>query len=81
MLYADATVVVPMDFLCVALTAAAGWLICSERLGIFTLVGAVPMLAGNFLNLKAAEPDADAHGNLSRTSRGQGREPPPRFGQ
>src|SRR6201985_975845 len=37
MLYADATVVMPMDFLRVPLTALAGWLIYSERLGIFTV--------------------------------------------
>ena len=36
MLYADATVVLPMDFLRVPLTATAGWLIYSERLDAFT---------------------------------------------
>jgi drug/metabolite transporter (DMT)-like permease len=36
MLYADATVVLPMDFLRVPLTATAGWLIYSERLDVFT---------------------------------------------
>lgn len=52
MLYADATVVVPMDFLRVPLTALAGWLIYSERLDIFTVLGAALILAGNLLNLK-----------------------------
>jgi drug/metabolite transporter (DMT)-like permease len=56
MLYADATVVLPMDFLRVPLTAAAGWLIYSERLDAFTLVGAALILAGNLLNLKASAP-------------------------
>jgi uncharacterized membrane protein len=39
MLHADATVVLPMDFLRVPLTAMAGWLIYSERLDIFTVLG------------------------------------------
>jgi drug/metabolite transporter (DMT)-like permease len=56
MLYADATVVLPMDFLRVPLTAAAGWLIYSERLDAFTLLGAALILAGNLLNLKASSP-------------------------
>jgi len=54
MLYADATVVIPMDFLRVPLSAAAGWLIYSERLDIFTVLGASLILAGNLLNLKTA---------------------------
>ena len=52
MLYADATVVLPMDFLRVPLTAIAGWLIYSERLDVFTVLGAALILAGNLLNLK-----------------------------
>jgi drug/metabolite transporter (DMT)-like permease len=54
MLYADATVVIPMDFLRVPLTAMAGWLIYSERLDAFTVLGAALILTGNLLNLKAA---------------------------
>ena len=56
MLYADATVVLPMDFLRVPLAAAAGWLIYSERLDMFTLLGAALILTGNLLNLRAADP-------------------------
>ena len=56
MQYADATIVVPMDFLRVPLTAAAGWLIYSERLDTFTVLGAVLILTGNLLNLKPARP-------------------------
>jgi drug/metabolite transporter (DMT)-like permease len=56
MRYADATVVVPMDFLRVPLTAIAGWLIYSERLDLLTVFGAVLILTGNLLNLKASEP-------------------------
>jgi drug/metabolite transporter (DMT)-like permease len=56
MLHADATVVLPMDFLRVPLTATAGWLIYSERLDLFTVLGAVLILTGNLLNLKAPDP-------------------------
>jgi drug/metabolite transporter (DMT)-like permease len=56
MLYADATVVLPMDFLRVPLTATAGWLIYSERLDMFTVLGAALILTGNLLNLRAADP-------------------------
>jgi drug/metabolite transporter (DMT)-like permease len=54
MLHADATVVLPMDFLRVPLTATAGWLIYSERLDMFTLLGAALILSGNLLNLRSA---------------------------
>ena len=56
MLYADATVVLPMDFLRVPLTATAGWLIYSERLDMFTVLGAALILTGNLLNLRATYP-------------------------
>jgi drug/metabolite transporter (DMT)-like permease len=56
MLYADATIVVPMDFLRVPLTATAGWLIYSERLDLLTLVGAALILFGNLLNLRPVSP-------------------------
>jgi drug/metabolite transporter (DMT)-like permease len=56
MLHAEATVVLPMDFLRVPLTAMAGWLIYSERLDIFTVLGAALILTGNLLNLRAADP-------------------------
>lgn len=54
MLHADATIVVPMDFLRVPLAALAGWLIYGERLDIFTILGAALILSGNLLNLKGA---------------------------
>ena len=56
MLHADATVVIPMDFLRVPLTATAGWLIYSERLDLFTVLGAALILTGNLLNLKPNSP-------------------------
>jgi len=51
MQHADATVVVPMDFLRVPLTALVGWLIYSEGLDLFTVLGVGLILTGNLLNL------------------------------
>ncbi len=56
MLHADATIVLPMDFLRVPLTATVGWLLYSERLDLFTVLGAVLILTGNLLNLKPPTP-------------------------
>jgi drug/metabolite transporter (DMT)-like permease len=58
MRYADATIVIPMDFLRVPLTATAGWLLYSERLDAWTVLGAALILFGNLLNLKPATPVA-----------------------
>lgn len=49
--HADTTVVVPMDFLRVPLTALVGWLAYSERLDLFTALGVMLILTGNLLNL------------------------------
>ena len=65
MLHADATVVMPMDFLRVPLTATAGWLIYSERLDLFTVLGAALILTGNLLNLKAGPSGSRAGRNLN----------------
>ncbi len=54
MAHADATVVVPMDFLRVPLTALTGWLVYSEKIDIYVAAGAALILTGNLLNLKAA---------------------------
>jgi drug/metabolite transporter (DMT)-like permease len=51
MQHADATVVVPMDFLRVPLTALVGWLVYAEALDLFTGLGVGLILAGNVLNL------------------------------
>jgi drug/metabolite transporter (DMT)-like permease len=51
MQHADTTVVVPMDFLRVPLTALVGWLAYSEQVDLFTALGVGLILASNFLNL------------------------------
>ncbi|QKC96660.1 DMT family transporter [Mesorhizobium sp. NZP2298] len=56
--YADATVISPMDFLRVPLSALAGWLLYHEQIDAFTAGGALLILMGNLLNLqrKPVEP-------------------------
>ena len=54
MLHADATIVVPMDFLRVPLAALTGWLVYTERIDLLTAVGAALILGGNLLNLRGA---------------------------
>ena len=58
--HADATTVVPLDFLRVPLTALAAWLVFAERFDVFTVVGAAVILSGNLLNLRrGGVPTAD----------------------
>ncbi len=52
MQYAEATVVVPMDFLRVPLSALAGWLVYAEIVDLFTVAGVSLILAANLLNLR-----------------------------
>lgn len=54
MLHADATVVVPMDFLRVPLAAVVGWLVYQEAIDFYTAFGAGLILSGNLLNLRGA---------------------------
>jgi drug/metabolite transporter (DMT)-like permease len=56
--YADATVISPMDFLRVPLSALIGWLLYQEQIDAFTAGGALLILMGNLLNLQrtAAKP-------------------------
>lgn len=58
LVYADATVISPMDFLRVPLSAVIGWLLYHEQIDAFTAGGALLILLGNLLNLqkKAAKP-------------------------
>lgn len=51
MAHADATVIMPMDFLRVPLTALLGYLVYSESIDAFTALGAALILSGNLLNL------------------------------
>lgn len=55
MALADATVVVPMDFLRLPLTAVAGWALYAERIDLATLAGAALILGGNAINLRRRE--------------------------
>lgn len=48
--HADATVVMPMDFLRLPFSALIGWLLYQEQIGVFTACGAALILGGNLLN-------------------------------
>ncbi|MGI6853034.1 DMT family transporter [Mesorhizobium sp. 1B3] len=50
--YADATVVMPMDFLRLPFSAMIGWLLYQEQIGVFTACGAALILGGNLFNLQ-----------------------------
>lgn len=52
MTFADAMVVVPMDFLRLPLIMVVGLVFYSEQIEWFVLAGAILMLTGNFINLK-----------------------------
>lgn len=52
MQHAQATVIVPMDFLRVPLTALAGWAIYTESIDLLMVLGTVLILTGNLLNLR-----------------------------
>jgi len=52
MRHAQATVIVPMDFLRVPLTALAGWAVYAERIDLLMVLGTGLILVGNLLNLR-----------------------------
>ncbi len=52
MVHAEATIVVPMDFLRVPLAAVVGYLVYAEAIDVFTALGAALILFGNLLNLR-----------------------------
>lgn len=54
--HADATTVVPMDFLRVPLSAVVGWLVYAEAIDLFTALGAGLILAANLINLRSPPP-------------------------
>lgn len=59
--HADATVVVPMDFLRVPLSALIGFLLYNESIDLMTALGAGLILFGNLLNLqRSRKPVIDA---------------------
>jgi drug/metabolite transporter (DMT)-like permease len=53
---ADATVVVPLDFLRLPLIAVLGWLLYAEPVNGWVLLGALIVFAGVWLNVKSAQP-------------------------
>lgn len=57
--YADATVIMPMDYLRLPLAALIGFFLYSEQIDIFTGLGAILILTGNLFNLRrrAKEPE------------------------
>lgn len=52
---ADATVVVPMDFMRLPLMMLIGYLFYQESVDWFVLIGALLMLSGNLLNIRAEQ--------------------------
>ena len=52
---ADATIVMPMDFLRLPLTALAGYLIYAEGIDLWSVIGALMILAANTLNVMKAK--------------------------
>jgi len=50
---ADVTVVVPLDFLRLPLIAVIGYLFYDEMIDLFVLIGALIMLLGNFISIRA----------------------------
>lgn len=52
--HAEATVIVPMDFLRVPLTALAGWAVYAERIDMPMVLGAALIFVGNLVNLRRA---------------------------
>jgi len=76
--HADATTVVPIDFLRVPLTALAAWFVFGERFDVFTVIGAAVILGGNLLNLKRGDgvPAAEDRPTAHTSSLPRHRSPP-----
>ena len=49
---ADANVVVPMDFARLPLAVVLGWLLYSEQIDIWVMIGAAIIFGGNYLNVR-----------------------------
>lgn len=52
LVHTDTTVVMPMDFLRLPLSALIGWLLYQEQISVFTAAGALLILGGNLVNLR-----------------------------
>ncbi len=52
LVHADTTVIMPMDFLRLPLSALIGWLLYQEQIDVFTGAGALLILGGNLVNLQ-----------------------------
>ncbi|WP_420549804.1 DMT family transporter [Curvivirga sp.] len=53
--HADATVVVPMDFMRLPLVTAVGYLVYNESVDVWLFIGAFVTLCGNMINVRAAK--------------------------
>ncbi len=51
--YADAMVVIPMDFLRLPLAGIMGWLLYQESMDVFVILGALIMFSGNLIGMYA----------------------------
>jgi len=76
---ADASVVIPLDFLRLPLAALVGWAVWGEQLEWFVFAGGLLMLAGNLTNLHA-ERKTGGHATFSAAKAGAAASPrvPPR---
>lgn len=52
---ADASVVVPMDFMRLPLAFLVGYLLYNQGIDIYVLIGALVIFAGNYINVRGAE--------------------------
>lgn len=66
---ADATVVVPMDFMRLPLIALVGYLFYQEMIDLPVLLGAALMLTGNLINIRAEQRKAPLRQTLIRAPR------------
>ena len=61
----DATIVAPLDFLRLPLIALVGFLFYSEPLNIFVFIGALLMVLGNSINIRAEKSSVPINANSS----------------
>mgnify|MGYP000017336247 CR=1 FL=1 len=56
LVHAEATVIMPMDFVRLPATALVGWAVYAEHLDVYTAAGALLILMGNLLTLRRSRP-------------------------